>query len=849
MKNPRLCYAARMSSWRLGVGAALVVFLSVNAVAQVPPTGRPVGTRAGRPGVQGRTMYDVLAAMPWDLAKDGPLVAPIPIRMMPGTSLDDFNRKRASVGALTAIVPKTMATIDSKFIDAPNMYEGLPEEAKVLYLMRSLTPAQWQIATTGGISLADCRGEQAAVFDSILPNPLRYSMGTVNDGRSISGPRRVPDIKTLTDAERKQVKIRIVRNLHAQVAMEGGGYTMTEPEGELKPGTQMPLIQKEGDSEFGHRVIVRGPNVPRKSQLDLSGTRFDAKVTFADRERLKELLQRISTATGVKLAADPHYANDLMLEKGEGATARDLLGALCLGVAGTYRKVGDTYLLTADLEGVGAQIARVAAWEDALKKVVDARTAEWRSELAKNGRVGKIPVDSPFFSGLTPAEQASLEANDKPHNEYSYLPIGQASKPFRDAILNYRFGNRIDKEKVGVSSSVRYQIVIPQVGRGWWQGWIGNADQFETNPYAWAPPNPAPVAMPLDPKKAVTGLVLHADTAAEAKKQVARVAKLKIAELWLETSSGQALAAAVEAGAAANVKVVLAARPWVTAPLEAIADPDRTIAGEHGSSLATAKAEFGSLKNLFEELEAFEPPTRELVAPLDPATKAHISAVQSLAATKGLFKIALLDLYPAGYALKDSNMGGSYWYSIPVEHYLGYGYTESQRLAHLRAEGVDPIDLQSQFIRNEINFGPIWGEDFTYGQGFEKWQAAKGKWSHDRVLALAQAVRAANPNVVMPGEPQANHMPPLAETSLYRLDPTPDLPAAPMDFGGGEVPENAVAQLIELVDDRDPAQRNRVADRLRKLFAGPPKPLVLDFSSVPATRIDAVLGRWLKRGE
>jgi hypothetical protein len=794
-------------------------------------------------------MFEVVEKLPWDVAKDGPLVAPIPLRMATGITLDDIDRRKAVVGGLTAIVPKTMATVNSRFTNAPNLYEGLPRDAKVLYLLRSLSPAQWSKATGDGLSVGDCQGEQRAVFESIVPNPLRYSMGTVTDYRGITTRNGPGEIKTMSSGDRAKVKLRIVRHLHVRVSMENnGGWSITEPEGDMKPGTTMPLLVEDEDSEFGHQVIVRGPNVPRKSHLDLKDPRLDKPVAFKSGERLANLLDRIGTATGFRFVADPHYAPMLMVERGTTASARDLLGALSLGVAGTYRRVGGTYVLTADLEGMAAHAVRVGVWEDALEKMVEARSNAWRQQIARSGGLSKIQFSSPAYEGLTETEKANLEANDRPSDGPHFIPIDQASKPIRDAIKNWRPGNRIDRERVGVSSSIRYDIVLPGSGRTWWQGWLGNTEEYQSEPYVWTPPNPPPVALPLDHQGGVTGIVLHADTPAQAKAQVARVARLGLGELWLETRDAAALKAAVEAAEAAKVRVALTVRPWEIPAGATVRDPDRTVTGEFGRTLAASKLAIEPWLNFWMDIRAFEPPTRSYLAPLDPATGAVVVSLAQLARTPGLAKVVVLDLYPSGYGKTETNASGSYWYSNALDAYLAYGYSDAMRAAYLAAASVDPIDLETQMVRTNVGLGPAWGEEYSVPQGFDQWQKAKAKWSHDRAAALAKALHEAVPScpILIPGEPPTNHLPPLPTTYLYRWEGAGDLPVAPMDFGGGSVPEVAEVGILDLIDDRDPAQRNRVANRLKEMIEKRRKPVVLDLTTVPHPRLDVVLGGWLR---
>jgi hypothetical protein len=794
-------------------------------------------------------VFEVVDKLPWNVAKDGPLVAPIPLRMATGATLDDIDRRKAIVGGLTAIVPKTMATVDSRFTNAPNLYEGLPRDAKVLYLLRSLSASQWSKATGDGLSVGDCQGEQRAVFESIVPNPLRYSMGTVTDSRGITNPNGPGEIKTMSSGDRAKVKLRVVRHLHVRVSMENnGGWSITEPEGDMKPGTTMPLLTEDEDSEFGHQVIVRGPNVPRKSHLDLQDPRLDKPVAFKSGERLANLLERIGTASGLRFVADPHYAPMLMVERGTAASARDLLAALSLGVAGTYRRVGGTYVLTADLEGMAAHAVRVGVWEDALEKVVEARSNAWRQQIARGGGLSKIQFSSPAYEGLTETEKANLEANDRPSDGPHFIPIDQASKPVRDAIKNWKFGNRIDRERAGVSSSIRYDIVLPGTGRTWWQGWLGNTEEYRSEPYVWTPPNPPPVALPLDPQGGVTGIVLHADTPAQAKAQVARVARLGVGELWLETRDAAALKAAVEAAEAAKVRVALAVRPWEIPAGATVRDPDRTVTGEFGRTLAASKLAIEPWANFWQDIQTFEPPTRSFLAPVDPSTSAVVASLAQLARTPGLAKVVVLDLYPTGYGKTETDRSGSYWYSVALDAYLAYGYAEAMREAYLNAEGVDPIDLETRRVHSNVDLNPAWGLEFTLPQGFDKWQATKGKWHRDRAVALAMALRNADPSlpILMPGEPPVNHLPPSPTPFLYRWEGRGELPVAPADYGGGSLPEGAEVRILDLIDDRDPAQRNRVANRLKEMLDKRKKPVVLDLSSVPEPRMDAVLAGWLR---
>lgn len=795
------------------------------------------------------TVDQAVMAMPWDAAKDGPMVAVCAPRVASGPTLDDLGLKRATVGGLTALVPVTMTTINSRFTNSPNMYEGMPQEAKVMYLLRSLTPGQWRIAAGEGLTIGDLQGEQRLVFDSILPNPLRYSMGTIVNGNGITNPSSDKEIRTVEGAERAKVKLRVIRHLEVQVALENdGGYTGTTIEEDTKDGMQMPYILPEEDAEFGQKIIVTSPNAPKKSQLDLGDSRLAAPIPLVTpRETVEALLARVATATGLRLVCDPHYRYETVVERGTNVPARDLLGALTLGVGGTFRRVGGTYVLTNDLEGIAAHQARIAAWEDALKKIVEEREGQWRYDIATGGNFGKIAFHSAAFDGLTPEEQANLEANDKPRNGPAYIPLSQASKPFQDAIKNWKYGNKIDREKVGVSSSIRYEIVLPGVGRGWWQGWLGNGEQFGTKPYVWTAKEPKPVALPFAPTQALSALMLHAGTSIEAQHQVDRAAKLGVGEVWLEATDPKALAAGVAEGKKLGVKVALALRPWNVLPGEEAAEPDRNAAGAHGARLFDDLASLEPWRRFWIDEAAFAPAIPETIAPLDPAVARHVARAAELAKVPGLSRVALLDLYLPGYAKDSSRYGSGYYYSDAIDNYRLLGFTDAQRAAFLAEKNVDPLDIENDTARTQVRFETAWGGMYSGGENFESWQKARGKWAHEAALKVGRAVADPSRPVLLEGQPAEIHQQPLGGDFLLFWNGTAELPVAAHDFGMGDTIKNCDVAVVEIQDEHDPVLRNRVASRIGKFLEGG-KPVVLDFSSVPSSKIDIVLARWLKKG-
>lgn len=790
--------------------------------------------------------YAAIAKLPWNAAKQGPLVAVCPLIFAESSTLDGLRRKPVVLGGLTAIVPKEMTTLDSKIKAAPNLYDGLPQEDKVLYLLRTLTPAQWKQAGGDGLTIADCRGEQVAVFESILPNPLRYTMATVSQNKVVVYGERPEDQKTVGDGDRSKVRLRVVRELKLQLLLKNGEGTTATSLGEAL-SSPVPVILKESEEAFGQKFLTTSPNIPRKSHLDLQNSRLSAVLPLKPGETVQALLARIGAATGLNLVSDPHYAKLPIFEAGQKATARDLLAAVTLGVAGTFRRLGDTYILTSDLEGIGAHQARIAVWQDATQQMVDEQELQWRKEILQTGGLRGLSFNSAAFGNLTPEESSNMEANDRPNGALAYLPVNKGSGAVQNAVKSYRGGVDIDRDRVGIASAVRYEIILPDRQKAWGSNWLGNRDEFTDTPEFRTPPDPGAVKFPL-PKPA--GLVLHADTPDEAKSLIARVAAIGVSQLWLETLDAATLSAAIEAGTAANVKVSLAIRPWSILATESSANANRNVAGEHGAGLAAQKAGLASWRHFWEDNSAFAPTTRETIGMLDPSIADRSSRASLLAKTKGLAGVVALDLYPAGYGKLRNRASGSYFYSRPLDAYLALGYTEAERSAFLRIGGVDPVDIDNDETRSRIRYERIWGETVVPPGDMDRWQTAKGRWAYEAALWFANAVAGSRPDLslLLPGQAPKTQLPPYGATYLFSWKRETELPVMNEEYGGRDIVQVADLQVVEIQDDRDPLQRNRVAALLRADLSKAEKPIFLDFTSVSAGRLDALLVRWLGTG-
>jgi len=817
-------------------------------VAQTAP--RPASAKdrppqAGQTQRPAQTYYSVISVLPWD-DSSGSVIAVCPLAVANGKTLKDLNRKLVPFGGVTAVVPTTMWTINSRFTDSPNLYDGLPETSKVLYLLTLLTEAQWNKITDEGLTLADCRGEQIPVMQSIIPNPLVVQTGRIEAANSISFPDK-DAVKTFTDDERNQVKLQVSKHLELTVYIaNNGGYSGASIRDSRKKGDSMAYIKEDDKSEYGQHVLTESTNTPKRSDLAYNNPRFATKVPLHSGESIKDLFARLAVATGVELYADPHYTHMQVFERGPDASAKDILQAVTLGIAGTFRRLGSAYILTCDLEGVAAHQARIAAWEDDLEKIVRDRESLWRGVIAKGNGMGKMRIADPAFQKFNAAEIANMAANDKGDQTSASIDPATAGDAVRLELSDYHGGLNIDKNKVSIFTSAQYTFILPDGSKPWNIRWLGQTNMFKPDQYMWQPKKVGPVDLPIAPPANLRAVVLQAGSDEEALDDVARVHKLGIGEVWIDAKSPSVLSTAVEAGKPLGVKVCAAIRPWVADRGDTTKDPDRTTAGDYGKSLQEKELAYRAFQNFWLDIQGFMPNARLQFSPMDPALSAHWSHLTAFAAVKGLSGVELLDAYPIGYANDNSYTSGDYFYSPAVDNFLSYGYSTCQRLAYFQATQIDPLDIEGEGPRTKASFREAWGEAWSSGQPFEKWQQTKGKWMHDAIQSLVSSIAATGAPVQLGGQHVKIHLPPYNRQLLYSWKPGNDLPVTPEDYRGEQAAKKADVQVIEFQDSQDLEQTNRVAANILNRFKEK-KPIVIDFSSIPQRRLNNVLSGWFKK--
>jgi hypothetical protein len=120
-----------------------------------------------------------------------------------------------------------------------------------------------------------------------------------------------------------------------------------------------------------------------------------------------ELVRRISAATGLEIHTDLRLRALPVWVRGERARAGDLLAALCWSMTGAIRRLGDAYLLTADVEGLGARYGRLAEWAEQARLEQGEQIQKLTERIAKQRPLAYLQPAPADDALALPAEVAS----------------------------------------------------------------------------------------------------------------------------------------------------------------------------------------------------------------------------------------------------------------------------------------------------------------------------------------------------------------------------------------------------------------------------------------------------------
>ncbi len=680
------------------------------AQGQTPPAAPPtlaVALAFARPPDTGGVVLAVDAAKVL-LPKDAP--TPEPGAAVADTS-QAYGRITQDFGAVTTVAPPTMAVLNTDPA-AANPFAGLPSDKALKLFLATLTDAQWQ-ALTGerGLGMGDLADEnQRALFEDVLP-PAPWK---VIPARLIGTVHHDSDDRDLT-GERLQARLRLCLNVALDLPALGGRDTIfvAAPTG----GGQTYHFRMS----FGHGVpqlagvAIRAevPNTPKDGQLDLDQKALQVRVPLAGLHTVGDLVFRIGGLAHLEIYPDAHYEKKalVLIGKAPAAPTADLLRALAFDLTATYRRVGPAFVLTDDVQGVGARRQRLAEFgkdTDARRKAVLERAG---AALARHSLLDLPPADPDL--ALSDDERKRVEQNRKNRifgMVYMKLPFRALSAGQRQAVRGSE-GRNGDGEPL--SPDLTALVTIKAQPLLEWQtpsleGPIVG-DAVEDLPLGPRMPGVAPSkALPGVAAKTLPSwpalmrsvpqraLHIHPRTAAQAEADVAAAKTLGLNQIWVDVfSAGQpheaALDAALKAAAGSGVQVVAVLDLLNWGPKAGSADADLTIEGATSAQAAARERD----RDAQIAADKGEAPPEMLplditVSPFSPTVRQTLlSLVTRLALRPGVTGLVWRETDPPGYDRPAEDISDD----RPM-----LGYTPSARLAFLRLAHVDPIDLPTSSI-------------------------------------------------------------------------------------------------------------------------------------------------------
>jgi len=647
--------------------------------------------------------------------------------------------------AVSALAPPTMTVLNADPGQA-NIYQDMPAPDAFTLLAAGLTPGQLQMLTSArGLGLDDLANDyQRGLFLACIPSrtlKVRPRPALEDAYRALEGTATPPQgVRDVSD-ELFQARMRLGQA--AGLVIPGkNGVGANGPK--FTPPGAPPIYDyvERNAGLFGQtavdgvRVRAEVPNTPKAGQLDFKAAAFRVPVPLAGLKTVGDLVQRVGIATRTELYADKRYEGRTLTVAGSPASAPagDLLRALALCLAGTYRRVGPAYVLTDDVIGLGTrrrilgefQQDNAARRREPLKKAED--------ELEAGRTLRDLTLDG-FGDPLavTPQEMAKADKNTIYVSAIMglSLPLDQLTPAQQEAV--HRNAERIEQahqehpeegpfepdlsRKITLLAQPSVQLLVPgldgpiDTDLGQWVAMrFQDTSRFRaprrTPPTQAALPSPAAsgdlatLLKPI-PRRAV---VAHPQTPSEVDALVARMKRLGLNQLWLDVFSGgvaripdtplspagqpDLLAEALKAtkGTGISVFPTLDLLAWGTkAPP---ADADLTILGETSAQSEARRVEREIQTAAAEDRDPPAPASeRVTVSPLVPDVQRSLLAlVRAVATRPGIGGLVWRETTPPGYdPLKNP--------SARATPRTVLGYNEAARLAFLRREHADPVDI------------------------------------------------------------------------------------------------------------------------------------------------------------
>ena len=705
-------------------------------------------------------LSEALAVATWNAESRGPLLAidparvrapqpqalPLPIGVP--EAVQAFDQQVIRCGSLSVVAP---------LYQPPPARPNSPvsQGSPLLLMLDLLSDRQLQsLGSERGLGLADLTSDnQRAIFQKLIPSPLSYWKATsTGNGYHAGG-----EATTLAPQEQASVRLRIRRRSTVAVlgAAEGARMRTSKDQGSLPYGT--PFLALAETNRFQERPssspsALKLPNRLKPSALALDLPVLQASIALDGSTTVGELVARCQKATGIELHTDLAYRTlpvQLRVTPGTQVAASDVLKALCWSLQATLRQVDSAYLLVPDQEGQATKIARAErAQRESSRLVGDEREAR-RARLAKRDLASSFPFASDDLLGQDTALRQRVEgATPRREGVLTYrglvLPLKEAPTALQQRVRaglageeqRHQESERIQAEIAAritaqggtpprsfsqespftpelVQLAARYEpeLLLPDGSPILLYGQIAEISA-ELAPSLIAgifPSLSTDTPFVLEGKQGKASVVLVAPKMpAEASALVEQAVHQGFTKVWVEVDTDLApLDAALIAGKQKGIAIGAALK--LLRGSEPTLPRDLTPLGEDGTTWLKRLGD--GWNSLYQDSPA------AWLVPNDTATQAHLLVrLTELAKRPGLTSFICLDTTPPGYAeekLSTSFEGNE------------FGYAPAVRLAFLRREGRDPLDIGNPFS----SVGP---PGMRTGQEINQQQKLRETWNTTR---------------------------------------------------------------------------------------------------------------------
>jgi len=728
-----------------------------------PPPSAPLkmdaALKQARPGGVALTVDAAKVSLPPSAVVPGDRVTAQEVGALYGQATQPF-------GSVLAIAPPTITVVYAP-PETPNPYDGMPPGQVMKLLAQTFTPAQWKaFMSPAGVAYADMAGDtQPPLFRALFPDGHLKLIQDNPTGENDPKTQRDLSGDALLSAH---LRLGSITSLALQMQDNPSGHMFVDgmrPQDAPPRYLMMNSQTREVNKEYGALVRETIPNAPKPGELAFDDPALQAAVPLANIKTVDDLVTRIGLTTHREIYADPRYGSRLVTlapsSTPQSAPAADLLQALALCVGGTYRHVGPAYVLTDDVVGLGTKHVLWKAFEDkatnmlpdggssfpmppipnvpyTLKDIPDyddplAMTPKqkeqyWKKWALEAGESSMFSMDVTVpFAQLTPAQQESAQMDQEDNEKRHYHTT-------LDGTVTVQTEPEVEVMLPSVDGPVMifesYQSLLPYPTLTPEQKKTEQKHMEAEFPEMAASDVPGP-----DFTRTLHGFTRRAarinapKTPKEASQAFAALQSLGFNEAWISVqpgpaSSDDALRARLTQAVAEGKKRGIAVFPdlsllhWTKDVSPELLDRD--IQG----------------RTVFLRYNAQSPPT---VSPFAPPAATRLSAlVRTLASVPGIGGMVWEDILATGYekAVPGENIGDD-----PSDAPLGYA--DAGRLAFLRVDHTDPVDVCDNSYTDEraqVHVPGFDSDDTHERRIFSDWRKLRADTGQNFLRTLAAAL-------------------------------------------------------------------------------------------------------------